>query len=365
MDISQQLIDRHKANWFGALRLLFACLVIASHAPQLIDGPRSVREPLSLLVGTTTLGQLAVDAFIAISGYLVIGSWIRSRSSTEFLKKRVLRIVPGFFSAFLICVFLVAPIGGSDLSTINLSSWLRIFTHMLILDQPGVPGAFERAPIPLINGAMWTVGIEFRCYLIAMILGTTGILRNIRVYSVITALVVVFSVYLTVKFPELYELRTISLKESLLFENAPQLVRLLGLFLVGGLLKLAPLPSHAPLWTLIVSGLGLICALLSPVTAAAGLAAFGPWIVIGVGRRTAPRWAARLNDTDVSYGVYLYAWPISQLALLLIPGLSPTSLFLLTLPLAILAGYLSWIAIEKPSMQRGGKALSERRIRRS
>src|SRR3982074_3309146 len=88
-----------QANNFGFLRLLFATLVILAHSPELVDGNRS-REILTRIFGTMPLGEVAVDGFFLISGYLILQSLVNSKSYFEYLSKRVLRIYPGYIVAF-------------------------------------------------------------------------------------------------------------------------------------------------------------------------------------------------------------------------------------------------------------------------
>ena len=82
-------------NNFGLLRLIFASMVIVSHSPLLLDGDRS-REFLTRIFGTLTGGDVAVDGFFLISGYLITKSFIDTPAIVSYLKRRVARIVPGY-----------------------------------------------------------------------------------------------------------------------------------------------------------------------------------------------------------------------------------------------------------------------------
>ena len=58
-------------------------------------------------------GWMAVNCFFAISGFLVTGSWSRSSGAYDFLRKRLLRIYPGYVVAMVICVAVVGPLAGA------------------------------------------------------------------------------------------------------------------------------------------------------------------------------------------------------------------------------------------------------------
>ena len=77
---------QNKQNNFGFLRLLFAVLVIFSHAPEGLDGSRK-NELMINFFGTMSMGDLAVDCFFMISGFLILMSYQNSSSFKSYIKK--------------------------------------------------------------------------------------------------------------------------------------------------------------------------------------------------------------------------------------------------------------------------------------
>jgi peptidoglycan/LPS O-acetylase OafA/YrhL len=68
------------------------------------------------------------------------------------------------------------------------------------------------------------------------------------------------------------------------------------------------------------------------------------------------------DKTDLSYGIYLYAFPIQQVIVALYlrgqNGAPPTParLFAIALPLSIAAAWLSWTFVEKRFLVRAGSS---------
>src|SRR5271154_5317973 len=87
-------LDDNRSNNFNFLRLLFAIFVVYSHSFVLVANKQ--RDYLDFTRGQTYLGEIAVDGFFIISGYLITMSWCRNERFWEFLKKRCLRIYPAF-----------------------------------------------------------------------------------------------------------------------------------------------------------------------------------------------------------------------------------------------------------------------------
>ena len=171
---TQNKCERRSA--FGFLRLLFASLVIVSHAPELVDGNRS-RDPLTLAFGTISVGELAVDCFFIISGYLIVGSYIQSPQAIAYLRKRIARIYPAFIVASVVSLSVVAPLAGADMQWLS-HNLMFSFLRTALLQPPDVPHSFIGQKHPDINGAMWTIAYEFRCYLLVLLIARIGLLRR-------------------------------------------------------------------------------------------------------------------------------------------------------------------------------------------
>jgi peptidoglycan/LPS O-acetylase OafA/YrhL len=57
------------------------------------------------------------------------------------------------------------------------------------------------------------------------------------------------------------------------------------------------------------------------------------------------------NNADISYGLYLYGWPVQTLIIWNYLAINPWLLCLLSLLVARLMGYAGWVLVEKPCLQ--------------
>ncbi|WP_431279888.1 acyltransferase family protein [Leifsonia poae] len=60
---------------------------------------------------TQLLGEGGVDGFFAISGFLIVSSWMRRPHWWPYLQARFLRILPAFWVCLVVTAVVVAPIG--------------------------------------------------------------------------------------------------------------------------------------------------------------------------------------------------------------------------------------------------------------
>ena len=58
-----------------------------------------------------------------------------------------------------------------------------------------------------------------------------------------------------------------------------------------------------------------------------------------------------LGKVDLSYGMYLYGFPVQKLLSWYLPGIGPWVLCSVTLPVCALLAWLSWRLIEQPALK--------------
>lgn len=323
-------------NSFTLLRLLLATLVILAHGAELTDGNRS-REIFHLLGGKMTAGEFAVEAFFVVSGYLILQSWSRQPQLGAFLLKRILRIVPAFVATYFICVFLVGRLGGgpSYFTTLFQSQGgiLGLLPQLAILSYPVTPPVFAGSHYPMVNGALWTITYEFRCYLLIPLLALLGLYWKRTIFLVSWIAVVLFAaIYSVAHLPD-------AMSQAL-----PGFV---PFFLAG---NCAYLYRDRLGWNRVSGAVTILTAVLSIGSLAATrfvLPIAGSYAILWLALSP---WSPLRHfslSSDISYGVYLYGWPTQKLLLWYFPTLPLVAQIVLTLSASLGLGWISWHAIEK------------------
>jgi peptidoglycan/LPS O-acetylase OafA/YrhL len=149
-------------NNFDAVRMALAAMVVLPHVAALSVAP--LLAPLGVWIDS----DFAVKGFFAISGYLVTGSWRSSRSPRDFAQRRLRRIYPAYLCALMLCLAIGlatttldarAFLGSGD--TLRYIAWNAIFLNFM---HPTLPGVFAGNALQAMDGALWTIKIEVALY---------------------------------------------------------------------------------------------------------------------------------------------------------------------------------------------------------
>lgn len=331
-------------NNFNAVRLCLSLLVILAHSYEIRYGGRS-QEPLTKIFGTISFGELAVNCFFIVSGYLILGSWHRSGSLLQFIWRRFLRVAPAFIFCYLISGLIVGPAVQPAQIYFSHFDWLRYFLGLATFSQPQTPNVFVGTMFPGVNVPLWSIQYEVACYCLLAGLGVIGALRTqrcwIALFFCFGGLLILGRVAGSYGVPQYFEVFTKSY------------IRLPFFFFAGGIFYLKPqlLQLRQQLTWALIGGCVALIGLTHSVTAELGLASGGALAILSLATHRSNRSATLIDKLDISYGLYLYAWPVSQVLYLAFPGQGAMLNFLSTSLVAAALALFSWRLIEEPSLK--------------
>ncbi|WP_169064053.1 acyltransferase family protein [Geodermatophilus dictyosporus] len=340
METLAQAFDPRR-NSLAVLRLGFAAVVAVAHALAVGFG----WQPH---LGATALGDLAVDGFFVLSGFLVTRSFLRLEAPGRFVWHRFLRIMPGFWVCLVVTALVVAPLAavlvgrtpGSVFTAGEDPAWRYVVVNAALpVLQYEIAGIAADDGESVFDGSLWTLQYEAFCYGVVWVLGVTAVLRRERG--------VVLAVCVAVWAGTLLEHAGLIPFDVPLLAN-DQLLRFLLVFLLGaaGFLFADVVPVRAS-WA-VMSAVVVLAGAFLPDHRVVGALSFAYLCVYGMVRlplRWTPSW-------DLSYGLYVYHWPV-QLLLLLAGGtaLGSVAYVLVSLGAALVLAALSWVAVEGPALR--------------
>jgi peptidoglycan/LPS O-acetylase OafA/YrhL len=227
--------------------------------------------------------------------------------------------------------------------------WYVAHNSLLLTYNQSLPGLFAANPeVNIVNGSLWTLPIETVGYVAICLAGVFGLLRRNLAALAALALLALVLVRPGMHAPT---------GNSPVPDRNAFIAWYLSLFALGACLRLSgKLPAFSPAALLLLIGIwvaswntGAIYLASAPLIAYASLYA---------GRATASRFTRLLTRPgDVSYGMYIYAFPIQQAAIVLLGGhTTPWLLLACTAPVVYLCAVLSWRLIEAPALRRKPQA---------
>lgn len=329
----------HRSNNLDALRLLGALAVIFGHAYHIVGRP--FENPIVAGYPVQTLG---VVIFFSISGYLITASWSRTKNPVSYFAARSLRIFPALIVVVLVCLLVVGPLV-TVLSTSQYFDQTNTWSYLgniILRPQYELPGVWADQPYPnAVNGSLWTLPAEFFCYLLVPLVFFAP--RQLRIPVI--GLLLAWSVWYSMTPP----LESAVIWHSRISDNA-----LMWAFFAGGAilrllaergLKFRPDVAVG----LLAVHMVFAATLPQHTTKVAWL--FLPYVVLTIGLASTPYVRRASRYGDLSYGLYLWAFPVQQLVIDLwgVQRMS-VNLVVVTAFTAALA-FGSWHLVEHPSMK--------------
>jgi peptidoglycan/LPS O-acetylase OafA/YrhL len=326
------------------LRIIFATLVLLSHAPEITDGDASGELFHRFTGAPMTFGTVGVDGFFLLSGYLIVQSWLADPELLNYLRKRVLRIVPGYLVAVFVSTLAVGLLA-AGVPHFFRELDVHFVRSVVLLSSPMTPPVFPGRPYAMVNGAMYTIAYEFRCYLLVALLGLCGLLRRPILVLAATVLLLCSLLY-RAPFERVHWPRHV---EALIGQPAIAL-RLTAVYLVGCCFYLfRKRIAFRRSFALCTTAAMAVCFVFAPAQGELAMVLGGGYLMFYLGTLRLPWLSGMEKLPDISYGIYLYGWPVESLWIWFFRG-SPWLAFLGSTVICFILGWLSWHFVERPAL---------------
>ena len=329
---------KKKSDNFLIIRILAALAVIYGHSFALAAAVGQ-KDFVLLYLKKTHIAHEAVSVFFVISGFLVTGSYLNRKNILVFMKSRILRVYPALIFCLLLTVIIIGPI----VSTYNISEYFShnqtytYFLNNLSLIKPDftLPGVFTENRLTGVNGSLWTLPAEIRMYILLGIVGFLGILYNKVLFNVVLFLFIVTSIWQPDWIP--------------LISQNDKYFRLAGMFALGVFMYIYRnnIPLHFGILFLLLYASWISYSSSYFLIVFSFLLAYSVLYFAYVP-------IVKNNEKylmDISYGLYIYAFPIQQLLVYYYPEIRPYPLFWTSAFITTLIAILSWKYLEEPMLK--------------
>ena len=327
-------LAKDRKNNFNLIRVMLASMVLVHHGFVLTGHPIAAINLFTRMVAG--FGEIGVDGFFVVSGFLVTRSMIARHDVSAFVAARVLRIYPGLW-----VMLLATTLALTALTTLPAAQYLTspetrnylIHNATAFVITFNLPGVFHGQTNEAVNGSLWSLRYELLCYTGVAFTGLTGLSRKRWPY--VLAVLVCAALFVAIPGPPEYFIG---------------LLRRLGL--VFGLGAVAAVFAPQLRLRLAIVGLLGVLALaldgmiLAPIAWSVAYAYGLLWLAY------VPRGFIRHFNKlpDISYGLYIYAFPVQQMLIATGLGLSPWRNMLEAWLIVVTLATLSWFGIEKPAL---------------
>jgi len=333
-------LDIRKNN-FDLIRLLLALTVFLVHSYDL--SLKSELKPITFFLNS----GVAINSFFIISGFLVSLSYERSKSTLDYFIKRIRRIYPAYLFVVLICALTataLSEVPPNRYFSSDLVKYLLANLSFLNMLHPELPGVFTDNHVRAVNGALWSIRFEVTFYFFIPLIGYI-FHRHSKHLGFLSIFIGIFLSYVLLDFI------SAGLNNKVLSLLAFHLPVQLLCFMCGVLLF-----HYFDFFdrnSLRLFLLAVICYIINkylrvPILTPVFLSAITIFFACNF------KYLGNFGRFgDLSYGVYLWHFPVLQTLISLKVFDSNPYAFLLAATMIILVlAFLSWHIIEKPFLKR-------------
>lgn len=329
-------ISKGRDNNLDLLRFIAAIMVIFSHAFPISLGA-DVMDPLAVMTkDQISFGSLAVSVFFLYGGFLICKSLFRCKETKKYFKARIIRIFPPLMVVVILCSFCLGPfytvLSIPDYFT-SAGTYRYLLNGILIL-QHNLPGVFENNIYgAVVNGPLWTLPIEFVCYIMCWFFYKINILDKKRSLGAI----LIFGLGCT-------GVLILSEKYAIL----ATMIRPMGMFFIGMMLYiyLEHIVMSRFIFWLCLAGC-IVSSILGIFNYTIFI--FLPYLLMYIGFGTKFKFSDFAKRGEISYGIYLSAWPVQQMICQYFGGqMNPVLNFILAIIPSIFMGIIICKFVEKP-----------------
>ncbi|HFV9294932.1 TPA: acyltransferase family protein [Serratia fonticola] len=338
-------------NNLDLIRILCAYFVIYSHAfvisPDI--GQNDILYKLTLL-SYVSFGGVAVKTFFLISGLLVTNSILSNGKIFNYIGSRFFRVYPAYAATIIITALLICP-WLSTLSFIDYFSskdvWLYVLRTIKLDVQYTLPGVFEKNSINAVNGSLWTIPMEIKAYFYLLIIYVFSLIFGPykKLFIALISLAILVEPFTPFK--------GILISKS----DDPSIYLLYPFFSAGCLLAI--LKSRVATNAILALAIIAIFAYLLIDDSASKTALFYVFSSMSLLFISSIKFIRMIKiESDISYGIYLWAFPTQQAIASLFTA-SPYTNILLSVIISSILAYISFKFIENPAMKFNKRILSK------
>ncbi len=350
MTLRELSSDRH--NNLNIIRLVASLMVLYMHSFSVCISDSSGDITYFLTNHKQLSGGLAVDIFFIISGFLIARSYDRSKNLWSYVKARFLRIWPLLFVVVMITAFVLGPLASScSLTEYFQPDLFKFLRNMFFINTYSyLPGVFNYHYNHSLNGSLWTLQYEVICY--ALVAITAFLWRKYKGTAPAFALILA-GLYAYVTYGTAFSFGPLSANFISNF------VRLAMFFAVGMTYYSYEEKIKLTFRGFCLALAGLVIGILF-FEFEIFFAIFGSYIIfyLAFQKHFVAGWYDRVGD--LSYGIYIMAFPIQQLWLDIVGHpteyyntmtMNPYLNMVLTLLVVLPLSWFTWHYIEEPCLR--------------